>query len=101
MLVVACFSGCGEPLSKDKKYDVEIFDTVEVWHTYGDLKNLRAGTYEVLIPECKNDEIISISPGFLLVKERYHSPLSTSLIDGTIFTEITVYFSSGEQATPI
>lgn len=101
ILVVACFSACGEPLSNDKDYDTEMFGDVEIWHTYGEISKLKVGVYEVLIPEYNGKDISRVSPGYLEVTECYHNPVSPSINDGTIYTEIRVYYSTGILASPL
>ena len=97
MLVVACFSGCGEPLSKDKEYDVETIGNTEFWHTYGDLSNLRAGTYPILIPNYDLDEerVISVAPGEIQVIEVYGNHKNPYEDDGSVFVMVQVLGSSG------
>jgi hypothetical protein len=75
LLVVACFSGCGEKLARDKKYDIDKIGETEIWHNLGDLKDLRAGEYPVLVARYfDNAEVYQLYPTSLVVSEIYGDP---------------------------
>ncbi len=97
LLVVACFTGCEEPLSKDKDYDVEIIGNTEFWHTYGDLSNLRAGIYPILIPNYHfedKERVVSVAPGEIQVIEVYGNPENPYEDDGSVFIMVQIVGSS-------
>ena len=64
LLVVACFSGCGE-----KEYEFNYDEFTSVQHSLGDLKNADVGIYPVkYVTRNESGKIKAIIPGTVSIK---------------------------------